>query len=135
MTRECICSYEQSIRLKRLGFDWACWCLYKKLSYRELLDRCNQADNFNAGMYVSAPTHEVAHKWLRDVMHLSITVNPQKDPDGNPGYNFSVFYLEDLSPVGWSYEIYGNYESAMSAALDYAIECAIIQFRKRTVSR
>lgn len=132
MTKETFCSYEQSNRLKRLGFNWPCWCVYHKAGNGKVfLNRMAQADNFNTGINVSAPSCDVAHRWLRETMKLSIGINPQKDTNGKEGFNFSVFYLPDQTPVGWSYEIYSSYDKAMSGALDYAIECGVIQYRKQ----
>ncbi len=134
MTKETLCTYEQCSRLKGLGFDVPCWCVYHKaISGRKFLKRCVQYDNFNAGYHVSVPTQTVAHRWLRETKKILIVINPQKNPEGAICFNYSIFDLEDISPIGWSYELYKTYEEAMCGGLDYAIECAIIQNRKQTV--
>ena len=133
MTRETLCNYEQSSLLKRLGFDWHCWCVFERSKTGMFPFRCAQPANFNANTNaVSAPTMDVAHRWLREVMQLLIVINPQRNTEGKISYNYSIFYLEDITPVGYSYELYDQYEIAMSAALDYTIECAVIQYRKQT---
>lgn len=88
------------------------------------------AKNFNAGRNVSVPTQQVAHRWLREKKQLLIVINPQKDTMGLKCFNYSIFNLENLQVIGWSYELYQVYEEAMDNALDYAIEYAIIQSKQ-----
>ncbi len=132
MTKETLCTYEQSNRLKRLGFDLPCWCSYEYSETGRFPFCANKEGNYNAHPFtLSAPTQDDAHRWLRDTMKILIVINPQKNTEGEICYGYSIFYLEDISPIGWSYELCKNYEEAMLHALDYAIECAVIQYRKQ----
>lgn len=126
-----ICTYEQSVRLKRLGFDWPCWHWFATSDGKKFPFRCMEEGNFNQGCEVSAPTTDLAMRWLREEMQLFITVSPQVDIFKKRGYCFLVTYLPDLSVVGCSYELNDNYDTAVLKALDYAIECAVIQYRKK----
>ena len=130
-TKESVCNYQQSVRLKGLGFDWPCWRVYAISGNDRFPLRMPEAENYNTPLYVSAPTCEAAHRWLRENMQLFISVRFQKDIFGHKGYGFIVTYLHDLSIVGTSNQPYDNYETAMSAAIDYAIDCAVIEYRKR----
>ena len=126
-----ICTYEQSVRLKRLGFDWPCWHWFATSGTEKFPFRMPEESNYNHGCEVSAPTIDLAMRLLREEMQLFITVSPQVDIFKKQGYGFLVTYLPDLSVVGSSYELSDNYDTAVSKALDYAIECAVIQYRKK----
>ncbi|MDE7421753.1 MAG: hypothetical protein K2N35_16305 [Muribaculaceae bacterium] len=126
MTKETLCTYEQSSRLKRLGFDWPCWSVYhEQVNGSILLERSKtQADNWNAGIYISAPTRETAHRWLIEKENLFIAFTPQKDDNGRRIYSFNIYWLESLEIVDKSEKLYDTYGKAMSDALDKAIICA-----------
>ncbi len=131
MTKETLCTYEQCRRLKGLGFDWLCNSVYRLDIYgMPAFEGKTHAKNFNAGRNVSVPTQQVAHRWLREKKQLLIVINPQKDTMGLKCFNYSIFNLENLQVIGWSYELYQVYEEAMDNALDYAIEYAIIQSKQ-----
>ena len=130
-TKECVCSYQQSLRLKGLGFDWPCWCIYATSGNGRFPLRMHEAENYNTPLNVSAPTHEVAHRWLREKMRIFISITTEKSLKGIEGYGFMIIYLQNNNIVGSSYEIYKDYESAMSGAVDCAIDCAVIEYRKR----
>lgn len=133
MTKETLCTYEQSSRLKRLGFDWPCWCMFASSESGKFPFHCPTPVNFNANAFeVSAPSMNVAHRWLRETKQILIVINPKNKIEGKVYYTYSIFYLEDVTPIGWSYEHYDSYEEAMTHALDYAIECAVIQYRKQS---
>lgn len=133
MTKEIFCTYEQSKRLKRLGFNIPCWCFYQDPTWMASahLLRSQKAENFNSKVHLSAPSQDVAHTWLIENKQLFIVVNPQRKNDGKTGFTFSIFHLDDIEPIGWSHDIYDKHWLAMSAALDYGIEYALMQERKK----
>lgn len=89
-----------------------------------------KSHNFNGDEYAncgtkwySAPTHQMAMKWLREVYGLSVEI-------------FSIKGTSNVCPVFWkgnvvklltqdrvfSGELVGSYEEAVEAALEYSLE-------------
>ena len=73
-------SFELAELLKKAGFDWRCKFFYllrtKKPLEGELL-----AD-YNNVLYSSAPTLDLAQKWLRDVHNISLKYTTQMSMTG-----------------------------------------------------
>ena len=112
-TQLALCTFEQSERLKKAGFDWEChWYYRDNLPDKNTLLQCvnNITQDFNAAVHkISAPTVELALQFMREVKGIICCVT--------------------FSPFGWHYEYdngefitqsveYKNYPAAASALLD-----------------
>lgn len=121
--KEDYCSFEISKLLKEKGFDWMCNGYYNKDDeYSEpYFGDGEGADNWNnqapsvKDLWCSAPTHQMAMKWLRERhdLHIEVIYNPYyKEYKGcmykNIGeYNYTEFY--------------STYEETVEAALKYCL--------------
>lgn len=124
MNKEEYVKFSNAKRLKEKGFDWEV-----KMYYAEngdmLMDFLN---NFNSnalhggGERVSAPTQQMACRWLREVHDIHIV--PKKDFFGGDytgriydGRRDSATACDDyIAIVG-----YDSYEAACDAALEYTL--------------
>ena len=72
---------------------------------------------------ISAPTLQMATKWLREVHKLCITIIPRvTDDDGSGGclWEWVATYL--LVPQSISLELFESYEEACEEAIKYCLE-------------
>lgn len=129
-----LCSFEQSKLLKELGFDWETYMSYtivfdKKEGVLNSDDRPINHNLLNKYVYerCSAPTIQLALKWLRDIHNIYTLVEMNFDFVEEiydfENWEFTVCYgthfkesLESKNP-----QFYNTYEEAESAALDLAL--------------
>jgi len=84
MTQEDYCSFETSKLLKEKGFDWMCKGYYKKddEDSEPYFGDGEGAENWNEqapsvrDFWFSAPTHQMAMKWLREEKGIYVYVEP-----------------------------------------------------------
>lgn len=141
MITEDYCSFEVAKLLKEKGFDEACYSYYMttKTLHTTFHNRVHveEEPHFNSrdlnGMYdvdessiediCSAPTHQTAMKWLREVHGIFIAIN-NDDLD----FNWQCYNLinrgSTLDPkiLSESYAGYKTYEEAVEAALKYTLK-------------
>ena len=126
-------SYEQSVALKRLGFDWEVRGYYTHddnfQKVREVT-ALNHNDTKKFKGLLSAPRLDQAAAWLRD-KGIHISANPYMgydvDADGAlyneyPLWSFELMKVANadfFDDAGGNHE---SYESALSAGLDAALE-------------
>ena len=121
MITEDYVSFETAKLLKEKGFD-----VYVKSYY-------NRAAEFNGNMALwnynisefrySAPTLQMAMKWLREVHKLCISITPQvTDDDGDGGCLWQFAITSHLEPLSISLELYEQYEESCESAIKYALE-------------
>ena len=125
MITEDFCSYEVAKLLKKKGFNES---VHYEYHYTISIPQFHKkSHNFNGSEYAncqsewySAPTHQMAKKWLREVHNLFI--DAYYDCDFHEGYMFSVHKL----PKGTTLEVhnknYSTYEEACEAAIKYCLE-------------
>lgn len=103
-------TYQQSLRLKALGFDEECF------GYRD--GGGNLMIKKMPHCVISAPTYSQAFRWFREKYNLYHTIDKQ-------GYWFFEIKKDegfgDLTEITVSYD-YNSYEEAESACLDKLIE-------------
>ncbi|MCL2596236.1 MAG: hypothetical protein FWD66_00945 [Paludibacter sp.] len=112
-----LCSYEQSKRLKALGFDWKCDWFYN-------LDRIKIPEkislNWNGNCYsvgkTSAPTVALALKWCRDEKGIFNCVYFDLT-SFRKGYYGSFYLFADKTSIHRT-ETISSYELVESALLD-----------------
>ena len=119
MTHEDYVTYEQAVKLKELGFDWKCYTFYHwdnwcGLSHSGIYENHNMFKKC-----ISAPTLSQAQKWLRE-KGIDITPIPVTRDDERK-YRWA---LDRLNPRlrDWTDDIINNYEEALSAGIDRALQ-------------
>lgn len=130
MITEDYCSYEVAKLLKEKGFDIFCDRGWESIDYDKDHDvNCypyNKPYPFNeekrsilsVSRWMSAPTHQMAMKWLREVHKLHIDIDPSEG-DWSP----CVIELENWSSLtGGEIAIQDTYEEAVEAALKYSLK-------------
>ena len=125
MITEDYVSYEIAKLLKEKGFNEKVDTFYKMdaeflkstlcINYNDvkfaLLDMHNIPENT-----VSAPTLQMAMKWLREIHNIDISVTP----DRKAGYSVLIFKAKRL-PF-YTLDSYSIYEEACEAAIKYCLE-------------
>lgn len=113
-------SFEIAKLLKEKGFDIRCNTYY--ISDNEIAALSITRDFNNHGIYLSAPTHQMAMKWLREVHGLFISIG-----NDDLGYNWQIMNVDIRSDNGDptyltdSYAGYKSYEDTVEAALKYSL--------------
>lgn len=82
VNHECYVSLEVAKLLKEAGFDWACREYYYNFTTTGWsLSFDDNFVNWNnwSEQYVSAPTLDVAQRWLREVKHCFVNINIDVD--------------------------------------------------------
>lgn len=119
MLTEDYCSYEVAKLLKEKGFEqYKCQHSYNSKGVFQW------SDNLDPYEY-SAPTHQMAMKWLREI-HWVISIIPKSFyADGRcTSWTYSIWADDNLEIDGeeeWE-NIYGSYEEATEAALKYSLK-------------
>lgn len=129
MTKEDYCSFEVSKLLKERGFNAECRAAYT--NYGKLFT--TQIQQYVTNVLCSkgtlwectAPTHQMAMKWLREKYNICITIYPDKEK----GYEAVLYDIKDgVEIILQSFSIYGShifgdfYEQTVEAALRYSLE-------------
>ena len=134
MVEEDYCSYEVAKLLKEKGFNEKCRGGYHSefddndnsiIMLEEWMTQPYNNDFVDEGFLCSAPTHQMAMKWLREVHNICITIYPDKVK----GYEAVLYNIkDDVEIILQSFCIYGShifedsYEEAVEAALKYSLE-------------
>ena len=127
MIEEAYVSFETAKLLKEKGFDES--CNYAYISDDEFVDSSNQLwREYNSQFNkiwdgYSAPTHQMAMRWLREVHGIFIEVNCNRN---NLELTCAISKVEDdfgdkvYEDVGFYFQTY-SYEEAVEAALKYCL--------------
>lgn len=114
-----ITTYEQAIRLKKLGFDLPTMCFYPPHSRSAIVDgiegTCKAPDIY------AAPSISDALQWLRDEKGIKYSVTIQYNVDNTfmNGYTGSFAGLDPFNPTLIELEeTLDTYSGAESALLD-----------------
>lgn len=130
MITEDYCSFELSKLLKEKGFDWMCNGYYNKddEDSEPYFGDGEGADNWNnqapsvKDLWCSAPTHQMAMKFLREVHNIIIVVEPHSYnyiEEKTSSYDFSMWCGDNYEhPLTTNYS---TYEEAVEAALKYCL--------------
>lgn len=117
-------SLEISKLLKKAGFDWKCSGIYVLDSENDpeyvfsTANFTNTSKEIEGYIRVSAPTFDVAQRWLRQVKNIHIEASPNSDMSA---YAYSILLSWDkfwlCSPSSYS-----SYEEAQEAGIKKALE-------------
>lgn len=120
MVTEDYVSFETAKLLKEKGFDEECLDWYSTKG-----DLYHYADSFEIDLdgitvLCSAPTLQMAMKWLREEYKIIITIDYDdgSDCEDNERYGFSVYYPSRKVDLA----TYVTYEEAVEAAIKYSLE-------------
>ena len=125
MIKEAYCSKEVSILLKEKGFNEKCRGGYHYefddndnpiVMLEEWTAQPYNNDFVDEGFLCSAPTHQLAMNWLREVHSTYIDI----DMLSGITYWWSVYLLDKKQ--GETTISYDTYEDAVEAALEYVLE-------------
>ena len=132
MITEDYVSFETSKLLKEKGFDWMCNGYYNKddedsepyFGDGEGADNWNEQASSVRDFWFSAPTLQMAMKWLREVHKIIITIdyNDDSDCEDNERYGFSV---DCTSCKGVDLATYATYEEACEEAIKHCLKYLI----------
>ena len=110
-------SLEVAKLLKEAGFDWEIKTFYFNNELHETI--LGEAKNHNfSEVYISAPTLEVAQKWLREVHHLHITIFSSSQES----WMFRITKQHQSLEDGVYGEDFYTYEEALEAGIKKALE-------------
>ena len=120
-------NFEVAKLLKEVGFNWDCKYVYDLLfptscKNNEVCDNYSSTKNQNRfSDLISAPTLEVAQKWLRDVHGIIFTIEAFV-VNRNDAYNERTMYTCRFLDDDITLHEYETYEDAQAAGIQAALE-------------
>lgn len=124
-TKEAYVSFETAKLLKKKGFDENTLMVY--MSYGDLC-KCNRYDSIRNSNYnditknyfeCTAPTHQMAMKWLREVHNIDICVFPYQSDYISYSYKVKIYKNKEIYLTITDSK---TYEDAVETALKYCLE-------------
>ena len=112
-------SLEVAKLLAEVGFDWECKTYYDTSLYRDeiIIEGEFHDYNFTTGSIIfSAPTLDVAQRWLRETQKYQVAVLP----NGLKGYAALCFLYKE--PITQPFEHYSTYEEALEVGIKKVLE-------------
>ena len=127
MITEDYVSFETAKLLKEKGFDKKCRALYTIWFDEVEGPKEDEAENWNIEpKYFSAPTLQMAMKWLREVHNIFIDISSRFSKNADKDVCFSYSCKKLINTYKSSYEIgdgeWLNYEEVCEAAIKYCLE-------------
>ena len=114
------CSYEVAKLLKEKGFNEECFALYNPDGV--LIQSGIRLNNIQVGRVkgsYSAPTQQMAMRWLREVHNIDICVFPYESDYIRYSYEVKIYKNKEMY---LSITDSKTYEEAVEAALKYSLE-------------
>lgn len=123
-------SFETAKLLKEKGFDEESWCVYDLITKKFAREIVDQNFRYNHGLpnYVaSAPTLQMAIKWLREVHRIIITTDYRNICGLGFTYAASIIKISNNGEIdegdGLNVCLYKHsYEEACETAIKYCLE-------------
>ena len=130
INHECYVSLEVAKLLKELGFDWECREYYYNFTTTGWsLSFDDNFVNWNSWseQYISAPTTEVAQRWLREIKGIEVYAHVFYDSremlNELDVYVYEVNHItKHIEDYISSYDIYHTYEEAQEAGIKKVLE-------------
>ena len=118
MIQEMYCSYEVSKLLKEKGFDWECISYYVDDEPHDIkYSFLGETNSTWESRCCSAPTHQMAMKWLREIHNVFIIIEPYSDTSCYFSLWQGDIYRENPLKKGFP-----SYEETVEAALKYVLK-------------
>ena len=114
-------SLEVAKLLAEVGFDWECKTYYDTSIYRDEIiieDELRDYNFMNGSIRFSAPTLDVAQRWLRKTHHLHITIFSSSQES----WMFRITKQHEKLENGAYGEDFYTYEEAQEAGIKKALE-------------
>ena len=123
INHECYVSFEVAKLLKEAGFDWGCKTHYHNGCLDSIYGgkhdyNSERYDDGGYNVYYSAPTLDVAQRWLREVHHLHITIFSSSQES----WMFRITKQHQNLEDGVYGEDFNTYEEAQEAGIKKALE-------------
>lgn len=113
------CSFKLAKLLKEKGFDVYVSSFYDD---EENFNRKEADWNWNIGPRYSAPTIQMAMKWLREIHNKSIEVRSQGLKSTGLGWVTGIYNLKNQDEEYHNAFTQPSYEEACEAAIKYCLE-------------
>lgn len=131
-----LCTYDQSKKLKQLGFDWYTPASYLDKGLVKELGWCNKwkthdpehkiGIEMQKSQLVSCPSTTIVVKWLRETKRAILQVAPIDDWTA---WNYGVLYPDIMSPffvvnfvTNYPLDGYPTFEAAELAGIDFILK-------------
>ena len=128
--KEAYCSYEISKLLKEKGFDWLTYAFYipyedgdVKFIISKYKEKYNTLTDYP--WLISAPTHQLAMRWLREIYDLHIIAYPFKSGNDTSTKHYCCQVFKTFNLLGhekYTNETLASYEEAVETAIKYCLE-------------
>jgi len=119
-THESYVSLETAKLLKKAGFYWDCYELYEREYEQDGRTRAETSANWNStSKYYSAPTLDVAQRWLREVKNISVEAKSFRWVNRYQDDKYTVTYRHELWPIDTSI-----IPSEEDKFIRYTLDCA-----------
>lgn len=129
MMTEDYVSFETAKLLKEKGFneetEHEMWYVIKQFSTGCHWNYCTYkvgdiTREYNDDCCISMPTHQMSMKWLREVHHIHISINPISEK----GYNATIYDVTDFDDCGIISDTksFFHVEEACEAAIKYCLK-------------
>ena len=131
MIKEAYVSFEVAKLLKEKGFNEPCIATYNSTTKKFYIEELYLDWSTQWKSRISAPTHQMAMKWLREIHDIIVVVEPHMYDYINSktsNYVFCLWYGDNYEePYSNQHSnihgtIYNSYEEAVEAALKYSLE-------------
>lgn len=120
--KEAYCSFEVSKLLKEKGFNWDCITYYvdsepDDVKYSMLFENNTTWEK----RCYSAPTHQMAMEWLREIHNINIDITPIWN---QKRWEYQIFIITPTTARNPYVDdtLYMGYEEAVEAALGYILK-------------
>lgn len=119
MIQERYCSFEVAMLLREKGFDIPCIGRYSIHSHsKDFHLDCTRGCN-NGGLFnCSAPTHQMAMDWLREIYGIDIIIEISI-PSANDREYYCVIW--DKHNNSYILDLFASYKDAVEASLKYCL--------------
>ena len=123
MITEDYVSYDTAKLLKEKGFNEPCIATYNLVTKEFEVEEVYQDWTTRWAEYVSAPTLQMAMKWLREIYHLEIYPFHDAIQECNTWWYSAERHTKGCGLTEYeSDSIYGKYEEACEAGIKYCLE-------------
>ena len=116
------CNYNQSLALKKLGFNEICFATFDSDKWFDIQDFGQNYDTFPSHI-IAAPLKSQVFDWFREkynLYHVITIADLGKYETGNPDFQCAIYSKDPV--VITNMDKYKTYEEAESACIDKLIE-------------